>query len=112
MTENFHELIERIKKAHDDELKAVIALFAIEDPVARFNALDRNTSKAIAWAIPRAKQITIEEMKATKSFEEIGKLLGLSRQRVHQLANPDPRKATNDRRSASGGGDGSPLRPS
>jgi hypothetical protein len=97
MNRDLAKLIEDIRTANEQTLRTILDIFAIEDPVERFSTLEALNEPALAWALPRAKAVTIAEIRNRPdkpSLRAVGVLLGISAQRVHQLANPEPRRSS------------------
>jgi hypothetical protein len=100
MTEDFERLIEEISDANTDALEEVIEIFEMQDPVARFQALEMWKAPEYRKLLRRARAITIDEIQrspGSPSLRTIGTLLGISGQRVHQLAKMAPRRTPDGR---------------
>lgn len=97
MTEDEQDLIEHIRQAMKTDLERLVRVMNLSDPVERFKRLDDIEHLSLGWAIPRAKALIINELRSRKgplgSYQAVGDLLGLSAQRVHQLAKPDLRRS-------------------
>lgn len=110
MTDRHEDLIERIRETNDRALKRLVECFGETDLCKRFRLVDALNEPSLDWAIPLAKAAVIETMKRIGdeetggglSYSAIGELLGLSAQRVHQLANPERPRRSNVRRNNAG----------
>jgi hypothetical protein len=95
MTEDFERLIEEISDANTDALEEVIEIFEMQDPVARFQALEMWKAPEYRKLLRRAREI--QRSPGSPSLRTIGTLLGISGQRVHQLAKMAPRRTPDGR---------------
>lgn len=101
MNRKLADLIEQITTDAEANVEAIREALNIDDPVERFRALEQLPNfdqETFTLAIDRAKALTIDELREDtddgkpRSLEAIGKELGVSRQRVHQLTNPESRR--------------------